>query len=213
MEHFFQFLLDVVTTALLSPLGLLVTFTVAFTGELGVSPPAVLQAAFVGAGVRLTSGSLDGLILFPVVMAAAIAGTITSLTLTRHGVRMLRRFTAPPAWAQNAGFLQRLPRSSPFSVAVIRQLPGSQLPLTALWEATGGPWGRYLVGVALSVILHGVVMIGIGATSHALVQSSGHAFGIAFAASMTVSGGTWAVAHLIRTSRRRRTPSTNGVEQ
>lgn len=200
MEHFFTVLLNVVTTSLLSPLGLLVTFTVAFTGELGVSPPAVLQAAFVAAGVQIANGSFGGLALFPVVIAAAVLGTTTSLTLTRHGVRFLSRFTAPPKWAQGSGFLQRLPKWSPFTVALVRQLPGSQLPLTLLWEATKGSWSRFLVGVSLSVVIHGGVMMLMGITSGSLMASSGHAFAIAFALSMVASVSLFGVAHLVRRS-------------
>ncbi len=184
MEHFFNLLLNLVTTALVSPIGLVVTFSIAFSGELGVSPPAVLEAAFVATGVHLVHGSFTGLALFPVVMAAAMLGTSASFWLTQRGVGLLLRFARLPEWAKGIGFLGPLPRASSFTVALLRQLPASQLPLTALWATMGSQRRPLLQGVALSVPIHGSALVIIGAASGRLLRSSGHAFVVAFALSI-----------------------------
>ncbi len=198
MEHFFTLLLHLISTAFLSPLGLIAVFGVAFSGELGVSPPAALEAAFTAAGVGLAHGSAAGLVLYPVVLAAAVLGTTTALWMSQRGLRLLSRFAKPPAWTQSAGFMQRLPSSSPLTIALIRQLPGAQLPLTALWAATGGPRRPFLVGVALSAAIHWTAVLLMAASIGRLLPSSGNAFAFAFPLSVAVSMLLLVVAQLPR---------------
>lgn len=212
MEHFFSLLLGIASTALTSPVGIGVIFAVAFSGELGVSPPAVLEAAFTAVGVRLAHGSASGLILFPVVVTAAVLGVGVALWMSDRGVRLVSRFAKAPGWAQKAGFLRTLPQSSPLMIAVLRQLPGAQLPLTVLWSATRGPRRTFFEGVTLSVIIHWAAIVVLGAVSERLVGSSGTAFAIAFILSLVVSTALLVVAQLKRVLSTRGRPAVRQPE-
>ncbi len=203
MEQTINHFIAVVITALGSPISLAVVVALAFAGEFGIAPPGVLDAALVAAGVGLAQGVLIALALLPLVMIGAVLGSAASYWLTQHGVRLFLRFARPPKWAGTSNVLTSLTSATPFTVAFLRQLPGSQLPLTAIWSAMRGRLRPLLEGVGLSALIHGVVVVAIGAVSAWLLGPGfeGSAFFLAFVISLAIGFGLAAVAHLVQRRR------------
>ncbi len=200
MSHLFTSIFDLFTYSISSPLGLSVLFLVAFTGELGVSPPAALEIAFLTVGVELAHGKFIGLVLFPIVIIAALIGTSISFWLSQQGAKLFMKFAHTPHWAQGEKITSALRNASPMTVGLLRQLPGSQLPVTVLWASIRARRKVLLQGVALSVFIHGGVQVAIGFASGKMFGDSekGHALTLAFVIALILSLALVLGAELIR---------------
>lgn len=112
---------------LYTPLGLTVTFFLAFLGEFGIAVPFYMDAIYLGAGVALVHGSAIGLVLFPINMASAALGAgLCNWALVRGFTwigRLVRRRASPKTMAA----LMRMTNATPIVIALVRELPAMQL--------------------------------------------------------------------------------------
>ena len=179
MTDLFQYVYSLSANDLYTPFGLAIMFLLAFAGEFRVGVPFYMDAVYLSAGVGLASGSLMGLVLFPLNMAGAALGACVCLWVLIRGfawagrflsVGQPGRFAGLLGWRRRASpstmhLLERLMDASPVVIALVRELPGMQLPLTVAWAAGRGRRNTLAIGVALSVALHAASLMAIGAIS------------------------------------------------
>ncbi|GEM_PF-5695744 len=202
MAQFFHLLSHIANTTLFTPWGLALTFLVVFTGEIGVSPPFYMEAAWVAAGVKLSHGGLEGLVLFPLVVVATLLGVWACYYGVTHSARLLRRYLPKKESPRLERMADRLRDASAMHVAVVRQLPASQLPVTAVWAAIRGPLAVFLLGAGISVVMRGVtqMLLGVLAGRASFAQSEAAQFwwgmGFATAAGLCVIAAGFVVQRL-----------------
>jgi hypothetical protein len=160
-----HFVYTLISSDLYTPLGFAGALIFSFSGEFGLSPPLYIEAACLSAGVRLIHGSAAGLLFIPIAMTGSMLGAASTLWVLKKGVRFLPKWIKEPKSPTIVWLARRLSTASPFTLALLRELPGTQVTVTTLWAITHGSRAALMKAVALSAVLYGSALVIVGAIS------------------------------------------------
>jgi membrane-associated protein len=175
-------------------------FLVVAIGEIGFAAPAILEATFLAAGVRLAHGDPDLVSLFAVTIPASMLGASALYWPSRAAQGPLFGLVSRLPWIGHERWERarvRIQGASAPTVALLRLLPGFLVPVTVVSGASRLRYRTFVAGVALSDLIWNGTFLALGVIMGRLFpqEQRAHAFWwgalIALLLALAVASGTW----------------------